>query len=199
MPQVAQQHHPEYAPPVLRVPSPASSIGTTYAPDRTSFSDCEFSLGQPAFERKWENKIGLRDSRPEEQALEDGPLLGPLPMATSHEERMLFEKIVHNLRGRVQELVDNDMFEQTLMRGSQVGFEHQPSTDDIDAIMRSMMITNSNPNSVQNYYNNNNPNISEGPWNSNESRYGFGGMESFQGSDPTAAARRKSKGGSRKA
>lgn len=77
-----QQHqlHSEYASPVVRVPSPASSLGTTYGRDQTSFSDSELNVGQQAFERKWENKIGLRDPRPEEAELDQGPLLfRPIP------------------------------------------------------------------------------------------------------------------------
>jgi len=52
-------HSPTYAPPVLRAPSPASSLGTTYAPDATSFSDTEAELSQTAFEKKWEDKLRL--------------------------------------------------------------------------------------------------------------------------------------------
>jgi hypothetical protein len=52
-------HSPTYAPPVLRAPSPASSLGTTYAPDATSFSDTEAELSQAAFEKKWEDKLRL--------------------------------------------------------------------------------------------------------------------------------------------
>jgi hypothetical protein len=52
-------HSPTYAPPVLRAPSPASSLGTTYAPDATSFSDSETELFQAAFEKKWEDKLRL--------------------------------------------------------------------------------------------------------------------------------------------
>jgi hypothetical protein len=52
-------HSPTYAPPVLRASSPASSLGTTYAPDATSFSDTEAELSQAAFEKKWEDKLRL--------------------------------------------------------------------------------------------------------------------------------------------
>jgi hypothetical protein len=43
----------------------------------------------------------------------------------------------------VQELEDNELFEQTLLRGSQAALEQQPSTSDIDALMRSMMVARS--------------------------------------------------------
>src|SRR5882762_2811126 len=52
-------HSPSYAPPVLRAPSPASSIGTSYAPDATSLSDTEAELSQAAFEQKWGGKLRL--------------------------------------------------------------------------------------------------------------------------------------------
>lgn len=52
-------HSPSYAAPVLRAPSPASSLGTSYARDATSFSDTEAELSQAAFQRKWEDKLRL--------------------------------------------------------------------------------------------------------------------------------------------
>lgn len=88
MPQPTSQLETEYASPkTVRVASPASTIGSTFARDQTSFSDSEFSISQSQFEKKWEGKIGLRDPRTEEKALEHGPLLGPLPVAASNEER----------------------------------------------------------------------------------------------------------------
>ena len=55
--------NPEYAPPVLRAPSPTSSVGTAYGPDQTSFSDTEQQLSQPAFENKWLAKLDLDKPR----------------------------------------------------------------------------------------------------------------------------------------
>lgn len=115
---------------------------------------------------------------------------------------MLHEQVVQNLREKVQELVDNEMFEQALLKGSQVGLEPQPATDDIDAIMRSMMPRSAGPNVIGVPSHARNAPISEGPWNSNESRYDFGaGMESLQGSEATLSGnpkRRKSLKGSRR-
>lgn len=68
-------HHPEYAPPVLRAPSPASSVGTTYGPDQTSFSDSEHQISQVAFERKWLAKLNLDKPRKEEEEANENPLL----------------------------------------------------------------------------------------------------------------------------
>jgi len=52
MPHTQQIHagDPAYASPVIRPPSPASSVGTAYGPDDTSLSDSE--LSQDDFERK---------------------------------------------------------------------------------------------------------------------------------------------------
>lgn len=44
-----------------------------------------------------------------------------------------------NLRQAVAQLDENELFEQTLRRGSQAALQIQPSTNDIDALMRSMM------------------------------------------------------------
>ncbi|KAF9464111.1 hypothetical protein BDZ94DRAFT_1308132 [Collybia nuda] len=132
-------HQPEYAPPVLRAPSPASSVGTSYGADQTSFSDSEHQLSQTAFERKWEERIGLGNPSFEEETANLGPLL-QRSIAGSSEEKERFNKILVSLRREVQELEDNELFEQALLRGSQVALEQQPSTGDIDALMRSMMV-----------------------------------------------------------
>lgn len=50
----------------------------------------------------------------------------------------MFINIMNNLRREVHLLEENNMFEQTILRGSQITEELQP-TSDIDAIMRSLM------------------------------------------------------------
>ncbi|KAF8073947.1 hypothetical protein FPV67DRAFT_1410271 [Lyophyllum atratum] len=132
-------HHTEYAPPVLRAPSPASSIGTTYGEDQTSFSDCEDQLSQVSFERKWEERLALGVPRPEELAANQEPLLAR-PQVGSFEEHQLYQQVMANLHEAVQNLEENELFEQTLLRGSQAALEPQPTTTDIDALMRSMMV-----------------------------------------------------------
>lgn len=52
----------------------------------------------------------------------------------------MFEVVMKRLRDRVKQLEDDELFEQMLLRGTQVGLE-QPSSDDIDGIMRSLMST----------------------------------------------------------
>lgn len=53
----------------------------------------------------------------------------------------MVEKIMKNLRVKIQELEEDELFEQTLLRGSQIGQETRPSTNDIDVLMKSMMTT----------------------------------------------------------
>lgn len=83
-----QHHHPnlEYAPPVIRAPSPASTIGTVYGEDETSFSDSEGVLTQRAFEAKWLDRLGLGLPCPEEELAEKDPLIVPLPPGSDEEK-----------------------------------------------------------------------------------------------------------------
>lgn len=55
----AHLHSPTYAPPVIRAPSPASSLGTVYPPDATSPSDDEADISQAAFENKYHERLRL--------------------------------------------------------------------------------------------------------------------------------------------
>ncbi|KAH9841361.1 uncharacterized protein C8Q71DRAFT_326270 [Rhodofomes roseus] len=139
MPQTHQFFHagqPQYAPPVLRAPSPSSSIGTEYGPDETSLEDRD--LSQEAFERKCEDRLRLRQPRPEEMRAMEDPLMRPRPK-TATEEKVMFEIVMKKLRDRVKQLEEDELFEQMLLRGTQIGLE-QPSSDDVDGIMRSLMV-----------------------------------------------------------
>lgn len=78
--------NPEYGEPAsIRDPSPASSVGSVYGPDQTSFSDSESVLDQRAFERKWEARLDLKRAMREEEIADAEPLL-PRP-STLVEER----------------------------------------------------------------------------------------------------------------
>ena len=66
-------HITEYAPPVLRAPSPASSVGTVYGEDQTSLSDLE--LNDEALAKKYEDLLDLRKPRKEEEEANQSPLL----------------------------------------------------------------------------------------------------------------------------
>ncbi|PFH49970.1 hypothetical protein AMATHDRAFT_4442 [Amanita thiersii Skay4041] len=132
-------HITEYAPPVLRAASPASSVGTVYGEDQTSIADLE--LSDAALARKYEDLLELHKPRKEEEEANQCPLL-ERPEPGSQQEKELHDKVIANLRLQVREVEENDIFEQTLLRGSQVARVQPPSTDDIDKLMRSMMGTN---------------------------------------------------------
>ncbi|KDQ62690.1 hypothetical protein JAAARDRAFT_112664, partial [Jaapia argillacea MUCL 33604] len=127
--------HPPYGPPLLRPSSPADTIGTVYGPDETSQSDDE--LSQEAFDNKCEEGLKLREMRETEVLANRCPLL-PKPKAGT-EEKDMFISVMANLRNEVRKLEENELFEETMLRGSQVGLEPQPSSNNIDSIMRSMM------------------------------------------------------------
>ncbi|KAL6302006.1 hypothetical protein BKA93DRAFT_737738 [Sparassis latifolia] len=134
--QQIQAFGPQYAGPVLRAPSPSSSIESADHQDETSLSDSELSPYD--FAMKWDKKIRLNDPRPDEEAANKEPLLLPRPK-TAAEEKLLHERVMINLREQVRLLEDESLFEQTVLRGSKVGLEQQPSTNDIDEIMHSLM------------------------------------------------------------
>ncbi|KAJ7078681.1 hypothetical protein C8R44DRAFT_754845 [Mycena epipterygia] len=181
------QNHPEYADPVIREPSPASSVGSVYGPDQTASSDSESLLDQPAFERKWEDRLDLRRATREEELADADPLF-PRP-STALEERVLSERIVRNLRLRVEELEENELFEQTMLRGSQAGLEEQTIPKDIDSLMLSMMGSSGSADASAN------ATVTNGPWN--QSAY-EGGTTSLHPSEFGAQKRSKGKGKSRK-
>ncbi|KAF9483588.1 hypothetical protein BDN70DRAFT_911179 [Pholiota conissans] len=118
-------HHSEYADPIMRVPSPTSSVGTTYPPDATSYSDSEFQLSDAAFAKKCEDAVALNFPRQEEIQADRDPLLSLLVMVSLREE--------------VAQLRENELFEQILLRGSKAALDVQPTTNDIDLLMKSMM------------------------------------------------------------
>lgn len=66
MPHTQQIHagDPAYASPVIRPPSPASSVGTAYGPDDTSLSDS--GLSQDVFEQKWIANLRLDEPKHDE-------------------------------------------------------------------------------------------------------------------------------------
>ena len=62
-----------YAPPVLRAPSPSSSIGTDYGPDETSIIDSELSPEE--FKRKVERELKTDLPREAEDEANKDPLI----------------------------------------------------------------------------------------------------------------------------
>ncbi|KIO06139.1 hypothetical protein M404DRAFT_74033, partial [Pisolithus tinctorius Marx 270] len=149
--QLIHASDPAYAPPVIRPPSPASSVGTVYEPDQTSQSDVE--LSKEEFEQKWLAKLHLGDLKIEEEDKLRPVLIDPRPPPDSPEEKLLVQNILTGLRSRVRQLEEDAVFQHLIMSGSKVGLEG-PSDNDIDALMRSMMPTQGI-----------NPQVSDGPWN----------------------------------
>lgn len=135
-----QAHHyihaggPQYAPPVLRAPSPSSSVDTKYGPDETSLSDT--GLEQDAFEQKVEDQL-----HPQPPPTADPNAWAPrLPRPkTAVEERAIYEWVMRDLRKRVAQLEEDELVEQTMLRGTQIGEEQLPSSNDINAILQSLM------------------------------------------------------------
>jgi len=171
-------HSPTYAPPVLRAPSPASSLGTSYAPDATSLSDSEAVLSHAAFEKKWEDRLRLGrefarewngddadDDSDEGETMEweagraqrdrekEGWGRDPLfPRVdgggrTPAEDKFIHEQILRSLRYQIHQLQQNELFEGTLLtrgrgdpsQSTALSLEHQPTSNDIDTLMRGMM------------------------------------------------------------
>lgn len=73
-------YYSDYADPLIRPASPATSVGTQYEPDQTSFSDSEEQLSDAALDRKYTEKNGAEDQRRGEIQAENDPLLTfPVP------------------------------------------------------------------------------------------------------------------------
>jgi hypothetical protein len=72
---------PAYAPPVLRAPSPSSSIGTEYEQDATTFE--EYTLEEEDILQK----LRLAEARDEEHIANQDPLL-PKPGNPEEETRV---------------------------------------------------------------------------------------------------------------
>lgn len=75
----------QYAPPVIRAPSPSSSIGSDSGQDQTSMSDRE--LSPDSFEKKCERRLRLNMPLSEEERANNEPLLRP-PKTAAEERRM---------------------------------------------------------------------------------------------------------------
>lgn len=74
---------PGYAPPLLRAPSPTSSIGTDYGPDETSI--IESGLSNQEFAQMCQQRLQLDSIRPDELCANFDPLL-PKPKNQEEEK-----------------------------------------------------------------------------------------------------------------
>lgn len=83
---------PAYAPPVLRAPSPSSSIGTNYDPDETP--EVELHMSDEDFARTCEDKLQLGQPRSDEIAACKDPLLAR--PHSKEEEQSAFRRHLHH-------------------------------------------------------------------------------------------------------
>lgn len=106
---------PAYAPPVIRPPSPASSVGTAYQADQTSQSDTE--LSKEEFEQKWLGKLNLDGLAIEEDKSRPILIESRPPEGSPEEKRMYAEGQREN----------SSMFPQSFLRAFFRGFAHASS------------------------------------------------------------------------
>lgn len=125
----------QYAEPLLRAPSPSSSIGTDYGDDETSMAEAQMSPEE--FDRMCQERLKLSEPRVEETRAKNSPLL-PRPK-TAPEEKALHIRVMHNLRAQVAKLEDDELFERTMLRGTLITEQQLPSSNNIDLIMQSIM------------------------------------------------------------
>lgn len=154
MPHTQQIHagDPAYASPVIRPPSPTSSVGTAYGPDDTSLSDS--GLSQDVFEQKWIANLKLDEPKHDEvHNLKDPLITCP---SDPQEQKLLFEEILRGFRQRVQQLEEDEIFQQAVINGSQIGKEQLPSADNVENLIKNMMGTS---------IGNEASHIQDGPWN----------------------------------
>ncbi|KAI0081544.1 hypothetical protein K474DRAFT_1613218, partial [Panus rudis PR-1116 ss-1] len=126
---------PAYAPSLVRPPSPSSSIGTDYGPDQTTAEEAQ--LTRDEFAAECEAKLKLNEPRPEEIEASK-PILLRRPK-TQAEEKELFREVMNNLRRAVRELQEDELYEQIMLRGTQIAEVTQPSSSNVDSIMSSIM------------------------------------------------------------
>ena len=101
------------------------------------------------------------------------------------------------MRSKIRQLEENELFERMLLRGSQAGLERQPTTTDIDVLMRSMMVS---PQKTTIAPQHNAAGVTQGPWSVNgyESRYERGTGGSANLTSGITAGKRSRNGSSRR-
>ncbi|KAF5354589.1 hypothetical protein D9758_011212 [Tetrapyrgos nigripes] len=113
-------------------PNP-DSVGNDY----TSISDSE--LSQADFEKKCSERIGLRKMTPAEEMVVHDPLLKRPESVTELEAT--HNRILSNLRSRISTLQSDELFEQTLFKGPQIGLEETPIPNATALMSGSMSMT----------------------------------------------------------
>jgi hypothetical protein len=146
--------NPAYATAIIRPVSPASSIGAEPLNDATDPEDK--LLSQADFDKRCWNNLKIDVQTNEELEAESRPvyygyhMLDPERAGTCYvfDVRIvsqiqlpatLHEQVSKRLREEVRKLHETELFEQVLLRGSQVGLDVQTPTGDIDTIMRNLL------------------------------------------------------------
>ncbi|KAL1692538.1 hypothetical protein GGG16DRAFT_89945 [Schizophyllum commune] len=132
----ANTTHAAYDQGLGRAASPADSIGTKYAEDQTTYSEDE--MDSETFERRVMQQIRLDQPRPQEEAIRSPLIPRPPEIKEFH-----LQQNYNALSQRVQKLQDDAVFERILLRGPRFALdsvEVQPTSDDIDTLMRNMMV-----------------------------------------------------------
>jgi len=156
-PQVEMQAiDPTYAPALVPAPSPTSSIGSRLPDDETDPDDAV--LKQEEFDAKCWKTLKIDEPTAEETSAMRRPVyhaghkmdpeqagrsVKPVTGNTANLALVSTAKIVpifmQNLRAEMKKLQDNELFEQAILKGSQVGQDSLTPTGDIDTIMQSML------------------------------------------------------------
>ncbi|TFK52305.1 hypothetical protein OE88DRAFT_1657495 [Heliocybe sulcata] len=127
--------HTPYILPDFRTPSPASSLGTKYDPDETAPSDWE--IDDETWEKKMQDMLGLHEMSEAERLANEDPKL-PKPK-TAAEEQQMNQRAMAKLRAAVEQLGEDERFEQLASRGSRIETQPKPVSNDLDAILQSLM------------------------------------------------------------
>ncbi|KAF9645790.1 hypothetical protein BDM02DRAFT_3271470 [Thelephora ganbajun] len=138
MPQVEMQTtDPTYASALVPAPSPTSSIGSRLPDDETDPEDAR--LTQEEFDTKCWRALRIDEPTTEETSTMRRPVhYAGQKMDPEHAAKVV-PMIMQKLRAETKKLQDNELFEQAILKGSQVGQDSLTPTGDIDAIMQSML------------------------------------------------------------
>jgi hypothetical protein len=147
---------PTYASALVSAPSPTSSIGSRLPDDETDPDDAR--LTQEEFDAKCWKTLRIDEPTAEETSAMRRPLYHAShrmhPEQAGRSVQLItwdasdlgldytagfVPSFMQNLRTEIKKLQDNELFEQTILQGTQVGQDSLTPTGDIDAIMQSML------------------------------------------------------------
>lgn len=125
-----------YLVPDFRSPSPPTSLcSSDPGHDETTISENE--LDDDALARKVTDMHALNEISEEERRANEDP---KLPVPTSEiEERQLYERVRAKLRAAVEQLEEDERFEQLATRGARIETQPKPMSANLDVILQSLM------------------------------------------------------------